>query len=122
RGMFTVPYGPVRSGVCESIEFLVETPGEDLPQVTIRPFFKHRGIAKRFEGLAIDEAVLLAERVEGIASVGHALAFCHAVEELAGVEVPPAGGLLRVVLAELERIANHLDVAMRLAEAAGLSV
>jgi Ni,Fe-hydrogenase III large subunit len=122
RGVFTIPYGPVRSGVVESIEFLVETPGEDIPHVNIRPYFKHRGVAKRFESLAVDDGVLVAERVEGIASVSHALAFSHAVEELACVRVPPSAELLRVVFAELERLANHLDVAMRLADAAGLAV
>jgi Ni,Fe-hydrogenase III large subunit len=104
------------------MEFLVETPGEDIPHLNIRPNFKHRGVAKRFEGLGVDDAVLVAERVEGIASVAHALAFSHAVETLAGVEVPPAAQLIRVVFAELERVANHLDVAMRLCDAAGLAV
>ncbi|HEX5403764.1 MAG TPA: NADH-quinone oxidoreductase subunit C [Pseudonocardiaceae bacterium] len=121
-GMFTIPHGPVRSGVFESVEYLVETPGEDIPFPQIRVYHKHRGIEKRFEGLSIEDAVLLTERVEGIASVAHALAFCHAVEDLAGVEVPRAAGLVRVIHAELERVANHLDVALRLAEAAGLAV
>ena len=66
--------------------------------------------------------MLLAERAEGIASVAHALAYCHAVEAIAGCEVPREAALVRVVHAELERIANHLDVAMRLADAAGLAV
>ena len=68
------------------------------------------------------DGVLLAERTEGIASVAHALAFCHAVEAIAGCPPPPAAGLVRVLHAELERIANHLDVAVRLADAAGLAV
>ena len=37
-------------GVFESIEFLIETPGEDIPHLNIRPHYKHRGIAKQFEG------------------------------------------------------------------------
>lgn len=121
-GLFTFPFGPVRSGVYETIEYVIETPGEDIPHLRMRVFAKHRGIEKRFEGLAPHTAVLLAERVEGIASVAHALAFSLAVEELAGVEVPPGAALLRVVHAELERVANHLDVAMKLADAAALAV
>lgn len=122
RGMFVIPFGPVRSGVVESIEYLIETPGEDIPHLNIRPHYKHRGIAKSFEGKTPDDGVLVAERVEGIASVAHALAFCHAIEELAGVVAPRAARLVRVVHAELERIANHLDVLIRLTEAAGLAV
>lgn len=122
EGVFTIPYGPVRSGVFESVEFLIETPGEDIPHLNIRPHYKHRGIAKQFEGRDVEDGVLVAERVEGIASVAHALAFCHAVEGIANVTVPPRARLLRVVYAELERIANHLEVALRLADAAGLAV
>lgn len=121
-GVFTLPLGPVRSGVFESIEFLIETPGEDIPHLNIRPHYKHRGIAKRFETLAIADAILVAERVEGISSVAHALAFAHAAEHLTGATVPRRARLVRVIHAELERIANHLDVVTRLCEAAGIAV
>jgi formate hydrogenlyase subunit 5 len=121
-GLFTISHGPVRSGVLESIEYLVETPGEAIPHLNMRVFYKHRGVARRFAGMRPSDAVLLAERTEGIASVAHALAFCHAVERMADCTPPPAAALVRVLHAELERIANHLDVAVRLADAAGLAV
>jgi len=121
-GLFTIPHGPVRSGVVESIEYLVETPGEAIPHLNMRVFYKHRGVQQRFAGMTPSDAVLLAERTEGIASVAHALAFCHAVERMTGAVPPPAAALVRVLHAELERIANHLDVAIRLADAAGLAV
>jgi formate hydrogenlyase subunit 5 len=121
-GLFTIPHGPVRSGVFESMEYLVETPGEAIPHLNMRIFYKHRGITGRFTGMPVADGVLLAERTEGIASVAHALAFCHAAEAIAGCQVPARAALIRVVHAELERIANHLDVAVRLADAAGLAV
>ena len=121
-GLFTIPHGPVRSGVMESIEYLVETPGEAIPHLNMRVFYKHRGVTSRFTGLTLADGVLLAERTEGIASVAHALAFCHAAERIAGCAVPAAAGLIRVLHAELERIAGHLDAAVRLADAAGLAV
>jgi formate hydrogenlyase subunit 5 len=122
KGVFTIPHGPVRSGVVESIEYLVETPGEDISHLNMRVFYKHRGIEKRFEALNLMDGLLLAQRVEGIASVAHALAFCHALERIAGCVPPWPARLVRVLHAELERIANHLDVATRLADAAGLAV
>ena len=121
-GLFTIPHGPVRSGVTESMEYLVETPGEAIPHLNMRIFYKHRGVAGRFTGMTAGDGVLLAERAEGIASVAHALAYCHAVEAIAGCEIPREAALVRVAHAELERIANHLDVAVRLADAAGLAV
>lgn len=121
-GLFTLPHGPVRSGVVESVEFLIETPGENIPHLRVRPHAKHRGIEKRFEALTPDAGVLLAERVEGIATVAHAIAYASAIERAADVEPPAGANLIRIVHAELERIANHLDVAMRLCEASALAV
>jgi formate hydrogenlyase subunit 5 len=121
-GVFTFPHGPVRSGVTESIEYLIETPGEDIPHLNMRVFYKHRGIEQRFQGMGAAEGVLLAERAEGIASVAHALAYCHAVERIAGCVPPGPASLVRVLHAELERIANHVDVAAKLADAGGLAV
>lgn len=95
-----LPLGPVRSGVFESAEFLIETPGEEIPQLNIRPHYKDRGVAESFEGLTLADKVLVAERVEGIASFAHALAFCHAVERAADVDVPRPARLIRVVHAE----------------------
>lgn len=122
EGVFTIPYGPVRSGVFEAIEYLVETPGEDIPHLRTRVFYKHRGTETRFEGCVPQDGVLVAERCEGVASVAHAMAFCTAIESLAGVDVPRLAQLVRVLHAELERIANHLDSTIRHTEAAGQAV
>jgi formate hydrogenlyase subunit 5 len=121
-GMFTIPHGPVRSSGVESIEYLVETPGEDIPHLNMRVFYKHRGVEKRFEGMPAADGVLLAERTEGVASVAHALAYCHAIEQIADAHIPWPAALVRVLHAELERVASHLDAATRLADAAGLAV
>ncbi|HTU36616.1 MAG TPA: NADH-quinone oxidoreductase subunit C [Acidimicrobiales bacterium] len=122
EGVFTIPYGPVRSGVFESIEYLVETPGEDIPHLRTRVFHKHRGVECRFEGMGVEDGVLLAERTEGVASVAHALAFSQAIERIAQVEVSEGAAVVRVIHAELERVANHLDSTIRHTEAAGQAV
>ena len=122
EGVFTIPYGPVRSGVFESVEYLVETPGEDIPHLRTRVYHKHRGIERRFGELEVDDAVLLAERVEGTVSVAHATAFCQALETLGNVEPPRRAQLVRVVYAELERVAVHLDSIIRHTEGAGQAV
>jgi len=103
-----LPFGPVRADVLESGEFLFFYVGEAILHFQPRLFFKHRGMEKRFEGLEADRGVVLAERVSGVGSVAHALAYCQAVETAAGCDVPARARLLRVVLAELERLYNHL--------------
>lgn len=120
--VFTLPYGPVRSGVFEAIQFVIETGGEDLPSLQTRPFFKHRGLERRMRGMAPEHAVYVAERVAGIASVAWATAFSQAVERAVGIEAPPRAQRWRAVLAETERIANHLDVIGKEAETASLHV
>jgi Ni,Fe-hydrogenase III large subunit len=122
EGVFTLPYGPVRSGVFESIEYLLETPGEYLPHVRSRVYYKHRGIEVRFEGMDVADGVLLAERFEGTASVAHAIAFSRAIERLAGMTASEEAELVRIIHAELERVAAHLDTFIRQVEAAGQAV
>jgi formate hydrogenlyase subunit 5 len=122
EGVFTIPYGPVRSGVFEAIEYLVETSGEDIPHLRTRVFYKHRGVERRFEGMGIHDGVLLAERCEGVSSVAHAIAFCEAVERIGNKVIPMQAGVVRVLHAELERVANHLDSTIRHTEGAGQAV
>ncbi|HTW99297.1 MAG TPA: NADH-quinone oxidoreductase subunit C [Acidimicrobiales bacterium] len=122
EGMFTIPYGPVRSGVFEAIEYLTETPGEDFPRIQTRPHYKHRGVEAAFVGRSVADGALLAERVEGVASVAHTVAYCEAIERIARIEPPEPAQLVRVLHAELERVANHLDSTIRHTEAAGQAV
>jgi formate hydrogenlyase subunit 5 len=121
-GIFVIPYGPVRSGVFETAQFLVQTGGEDVAYCAQRLFFKRRGAERRICEVPLELAVLVAERVSGTSSVAHALAFSHAVEALAGTEVPSRALAIRRVLAELERLYNHLEVTVRECEDASLSV
>lgn len=103
-----LPFGPVRADVVESAEFTFLYVGEHIIHYQPRLFFKHRGMEMRFEGRRPEFAVILAERVSGVGGVAHALAYCEAVERAAGCDAPVRARQLRVVLAELERLYNHL--------------
>ena len=76
-GVFVFPYGPVRSGVFEAAQFLVQTGGEDVAYCAQRLFFKRRGAERRICEVPLELAVLVAERVSGTSSLAHALAFSH---------------------------------------------
>ena len=92
------------------------------PPLNLRVSYKHRGIEKSFEGLNVDDGVLLAERYEGVASVAHAIAFCGAVESIGESKCRMRPDYVRVIHAELERMANHLDSSIRHVEASGQAV
>ena len=114
--------GPVRAGVVESAQHLYFYVGEAVLHYQPRLFFKHRGMERAFEGRDPRGGATLAERVSGIGSVAHALAYCQAVEDAAGCEVPKRAQQLRAVLAELERLYNHLFYFGHLADATTLKV
>lgn len=117
-----LPFGPVRADVVESAEFLFFYIGEAILHYHPRLFFKHRGMEKRFQGILPDRAVVLAERVSGVGSVAHGLAYCQAVEAAGGCTVPPRARCLRVLLAEMERLYNHLQYLGHLAHTTTLKV
>lgn len=104
----TLPFGPVRADVLESAEFTFLYIGEQILHYQPHLFYKHRGMEQRFEGLDPVRGAVLAERVSGVGSVAHALAFCQAVEAAGDCVVPRRALWLRVLLAELERLYNHL--------------
>jgi formate hydrogenlyase subunit 5 len=117
-----LPFGPVRGGVLESARFLFFYAGEAILHYEPNLFLKHRGVERRFEGLTAEIAVAIAERVSGVGSVAHALAYCQAVEDAALCQ-PPARALgLRTLLAEMERVYNHLHYFGALCHATTLKV
>ncbi len=103
-----LPFGPIRADVFESAQFTFFYIGEGILHYQPHLFFKYRGMEKRFEGVTPELGIVLAERVSAVGSVAHALAYSHALEAAAGCEVPPRAEWLRVLLAELERLYNHL--------------
>lgn len=115
-------FGPIRADVFESAQFRFFYIGERILRYHPRLFLKHRGMEKRFEGLAPDAAVVFAERVSGVGALAHALAFCQAIEDAAGVQVPPRARAWRSVLGEMERVYNHLHYLGALADATTLKV
>jgi Ni,Fe-hydrogenase III large subunit len=72
-------------------------------------FYTHKGTEKLFENIPIHRAVFLAESISGDSAFSHGTAFCQAIEQAAGIEVPARAQFLRAILLELERIANHVS-------------
>jgi len=121
-GAFVMPVGPKFSGVTESVHFLLETVGEDVIRSTPRLFYKWRAIEKLAEGKTADEVLLLAERFAATTAFAHGLAYCQAVERICDAKIPARARLLRVFLAELERLRQHAGAIQEICESTALVV
>ena len=107
-GVYEIPVGPVHAGLIEPGHFRFFVVGETILKMKARLWFVHRGIEKLFEGRSVADGVVLAERISGDTTAAHALAYCLAVEDALGIEVPRDLQLLRSVVVELERVTNHV--------------
>ena len=107
-GVYEIPVGPVHAGMIGPGHFRFSVVGETVLNLKARLWFAHRGIEKLFEQTLPETSVALAERISGDTSVGHAVAFCRAVEDATEVDVPVAAERIRAMLLELERLYNHI--------------
>lgn len=121
-GAFMMPVGPKFSGVTESVHFQLETVGEDVIRTWTRPFYKWRAIEKLAEGKPVEDALLLAERFAATTAFAHGMAFCQAVEKIAGAGIPARARALRAFLAELERLRHHAGAIHEICESTALAV
>ncbi len=108
EGAFEIAVGPIHAGLIEPGHFRFASTGESVLQLDVKLGWAWRGLEKLAEGATVSRGLEMAERLCGLCSFHHALAYCGAVEELAGVQVPPRARAMRVVFAELERIVNHV--------------
>ncbi|EST36597.1 NADH-quinone oxidoreductase subunit C [Streptomyces roseochromogenus] len=107
-GVYEIPVGPVHAGLIEPGHFRFSVVGETILRLKARLWFVHKGVEKLFQGRSVAAGLPLAERVSGDTAVGHALAYCLAVEEATGTEVPEEAQRARAFLLELERVHNHV--------------
>ncbi|MGZ4999763.1 MAG: hydrogenase large subunit [Methylomonas sp.] len=106
--VYEIPVGPVHAGIIEPGHFRFQAVGETVLHLEERLGYVHKGIEKIAEGRNPEGLARLAGRVSGDATVAHAWAACLAMERAASIEAPPRAAYLRGILAERERVINHL--------------
>jgi Ni,Fe-hydrogenase III large subunit len=107
-GLHQIPVGPVHAGIIEPGHFRFTASGETVVRLEERLGYTHKGIETLLSGRTIDEGAPIAARVSGDSTVAYSLAFARAAETALELQPPPRAVWLRAVMAELERIANHL--------------
>ena len=108
EGLHQIPVGPVHAGIIEPGHFRFTASGETVVRLEERLGYTHKGVEGLMAGAPIERAAKLAARCSGDSTVAYSLAFARAVEAAMGVEVPPRAIWIRALMAELERLANHL--------------
>ena len=103
-----IPVGPVHAGIIEPGHFRFSCNGEAVVRLEERLGYVHKGIDGLMLGAPLEKAARLAGRTSGDSTVAYAMAFARAVEAALGLEPPPRAVFLRALMAELERLANHL--------------
>jgi Ni,Fe-hydrogenase III large subunit/Ni,Fe-hydrogenase III component G len=108
EGVYQLPVGPIHAGVIEPGNFRFSAIGERVLHLDARLGFVHRGLEKLVEGRSFAAGLPIVERACGVCTVTHALAYSQAVEDLTATTVPSRARWARVLLAELERLYNHV--------------
>ena len=108
EGVYQLPVGPIHAGIIEPGHFRFSAVGESVLYLDARLFYTHRGLERLVEGKTLAEALPIVERACGVCTVTHATVYSRAVERLTGTVPPPRAQKARVLLAEMERLYNHV--------------
>ena len=108
EGAHEIPVGPIHAGIIEPGHFRFSVVGERVLRLEQRLGYQHKGVEKLFIGADIARGARLVGRVSGDSTCAFAWAFAAAVEAACRVAAPRRALLLRALMLERERIANHL--------------
>jgi NADH-quinone oxidoreductase subunit D len=106
--LLTINIGPHHPATHGVLRLLATLEGEIVRDCKPIIGYLHTGIEKTAEDKAYWKVIPVVERMDYMSYYFNAMAYCGAVEELLGIEVPPRAQYLRVIHLELNRIASHL--------------
>src|SRR5918992_341107 len=104
----TLNMGPQHPSTHGVLRLLLELDGETVVKCVPNIGYLHTGMENSRENEPYQQAITITDRMDYLAAMSNNLAFCLAVEKLLDLEVPPRGQYIRVMMAELQRIASHL--------------
>ncbi len=106
-GRFIVNLGPQHPSTHGVFRLRVTMDGERVEDVDMVVGYLHRSMEKLAEERTFTQNIPFTDRIDYLAAMSNNLAYCLAVEQLAGIAAPPRAQWIRVLFAELQRIASH---------------
>jgi NADH-quinone oxidoreductase subunit D len=108
REYMTINMGPQHPATHGVLRVVLELDGEIIKKAIPYIGYLHRGVEKLAEARTYQQALTMTDRLDYTNGLSNNLAYCLAVERLLGLEIPKRAQYLRVIFAELQRIAAHL--------------
>ncbi len=107
RELVRVNLGPQHPSTHGVFRLKVTLDGETIHDAEMIIGYLHRSMEKLAEERTYTQNIPFTDRIDYLAAMSNNLAYCLAVEKLLGIEVPPRAQFIRVLFAELQRIASH---------------
>src|SRR5215208_7877798 len=104
----TVNMGPQHPSTHGVLNLIVTLSGETIVKADAAIGFLHTGIEKTAEQKKWQQVIPLVERMDYLGAQSNSLAYALSVEKLLGLEMPQRVRDIRVLIAELQRLASHL--------------
>lgn len=103
-----IPVGPFHPLLEEAEYFELKVDGEMVVDIDMEIGWLHRAHEYISEMRTFTQSIYVVERICGICSTSHPLAFVHAIEDIDNIEIPIRARYIRTLIGELERIHSHL--------------
>lgn len=107
-GAMALAMGPSHPAMHGIIRLNLKLEGEIVVDASVDIGFLHRAFEKMVERHPWNQAIIYTDRLNYVSAIINNVGYCLAVEKLLGIEVPPRGTTLRVIMSELSRVADHL--------------
>lgn len=114
-----IPFGPQHPALPEPIQLKLVLEDERVKEAIPAIGYVHRGLEKMVELKDFQQTIYIVERVCGICSFMHSMAYARGIEKIMNIEIPKRAEYLRVIWAEMGRIQSHLLWVGLLADAFG---
>jgi NADH-quinone oxidoreductase subunit D len=106
--LWTLNFGPQHPATHTTLRLILTLDGETVVKAVPDIGYLHSGFEKLGEDLDFNQYVTVVDRMNYISPTANEVAWHHAVEKLMGIELTPRCKYLRVIIAELSRISDHL--------------